>query len=65
MELYKTASPTEIASGRVGMVLPHETMHSFEADNNKIIWDLDIRGDIHRWPDVKESFKITVTPVAG
>jgi hypothetical protein len=65
MELYKTSNAMEIAAGRVGVVLPQETMHSFEADNNKIVWNLDIRGDIRRWPDVKESFKITVVPAAG
>jgi len=67
MELYKTSDPTNIATGQVGLVLPQETMHSFEADNNKILWSLNIRGDIHRWPDVKEAFPITVVPapVAG
>lgn len=39
-------------------------MHSFEADNNKILWNLDVHGDIKKWPDVKESFKITVVPAA-
>jgi len=65
MELYKTSSAGEIASGQVGFVLPREMMHSFEADNNKIIWNLDVHGDIRRWPDVKESFKITVTPAVA
>lgn len=39
-------------------------MHSFSAENNKIIWRLDLRGDIKSWPDVKESFEIEVTPAA-
>jgi hypothetical protein len=65
VELYKTADPNEIASGQVGFVLPPDTMHSFEAENNKILWSLDIHGSIRRWPDVKESFKITVTPTAA
>ena len=63
-ELYRTASLAEIASGQVGFVLPQDTMHSFSAENNKIIWRLDMRGDIKSWPDVKESFEITVTPTA-
>ncbi len=65
MELYKTSAPNEIASGRVGFVLPQDTMHSFEAENNKILWSLDLHGHIQNWPDVKDSFKITVTPTAG
>jgi hypothetical protein len=64
MELYKTSDPNEIASGQVGFVVPQDTMHSFEAENNRILWNLDVRGSIKHWPDVKESFKITVTPAA-
>ncbi len=62
MELYRTTSPGEIDSGHVGFAIPHDTMHTFEADNNKILWSLDVRGDIKRWPDVKESFPIEIVP---
>jgi len=65
MELYRTSNLAEIASGQVGLVLPGDTMHSFKADNNKIIWSIEIRGDIKRWPDVKESFEIEVMPADG
>jgi hypothetical protein len=65
MELHRTPDPHEIASGQVGFVLPQDTMHSFEAENNKILWSLDLHGSIKGWPDVKESFQITVTPRAG
>ncbi len=65
MELYRTSDPNEIASGQVGFILPPDTMHSFEAENNKILWRLDIHGGIQGWPDVKESFQITVTPAAN
>ena len=64
MELYKTTSLAEIASGQVGFVLPQDTMHSFKAENNKIVWSIGLRGDIKSWPDVKESFEIEVTPAA-
>jgi hypothetical protein len=62
MELYRTSEASEIAAGQVGFVVPPDTMHSFEAQNNKIFWNLDIHGSIKHWPDVKESFRITVTP---
>jgi hypothetical protein len=62
MELYRTSNPIDVASGQVGFVLPDDTMHSFEAENNKIVWSLDLHGDIERWPDVKESFSIFVLP---
>jgi len=64
-ELYRTSDPNEIASGQVGFIMPQDTMHSFEAENNQILWRLDINGRIRGWPDVKESFQITVTPVVG
>jgi hypothetical protein len=62
LELYRTSNLAEIASGQVGFVLPKDTMHSFSAANNKIIWSIDLRGNIERWPDVKESFELQVTP---
>jgi len=62
VELHKAADPNDIARGQIGFVIPSETMHSFEAGNNKIIWSLDVHGDIRRWPDVKESFPITIVP---
>ncbi len=65
MELWKTTHAGDIASGRVGFVIPENTMHSFEADNNKIIWSIDVHGDIARWPDVRESFTIAVMPRTG
>jgi hypothetical protein len=65
MELYSTADWVEMTSGRVGFVMPQDTMHSFRAQNNKIIWEIAVHGTIERWPDVKESFEIEVAPVAG
>lgn len=62
MELYRTSYAEEIAAGYVGFVLPPDTMHSFEAQNNKILWSLDLHGSIRNWPDVKETFPITVAP---
>jgi cbb3-type cytochrome oxidase subunit 3 len=63
MELYRTTDPNQVASGQVGFLVPSDTMHTFEADNNKVLWSLDVRGDIKRWPDVKESYPIEVMPV--
>ena len=40
-------------------------MHSFEAANNKILWNLNLHGAIKSWPDVKESFKINVVPATA
>ncbi|MBN2269096.1 MAG: DUF3592 domain-containing protein [Sedimentisphaerales bacterium] len=61
-ELYSTTHASEIAHGSVGIIVPADTMHSFEATNNRIIWELQVTGQIDKWPDVKETFKITITP---
>jgi len=62
MEVYSTQDGREIGFGEVGLAVPSESMHSFEADNNKIIWEIEVHGDIAKWPDVKEAFKIMVLP---
>jgi len=36
----------------------------FRSTNNRIIWAIDVRGDIPRWPDLKEEFEIQVRPGA-
>lgn len=52
----------DMANGEAALAVPADTMHSFEADNNKIIWALKVRGDIRLWPDIKEEFPLTVLP---
>lgn len=51
-----------VARGTASIRIPADTMHTFAADNNKIIWTLKMHGDIKRWPDIDESFEITVRP---
>jgi len=63
-QLYSTTHMGEIAGGSMGIVMPSHTMHSFEAANNKIIWELKVHGEVKRWPDVNETFKIRISPQA-
>jgi hypothetical protein len=42
--------------------IPAATMHSFQSPNNKIVWTIEVKGEIRRWPDVSDSFDITVGP---
>lgn len=60
--LINTSNPDEIAKNEAEVTIPADTMHSFEADNNKIVWLFELHGDIHRWPDVKHEYKFTVAP---
>lgn len=62
MQLIDTDNADEIRTGQAGIVIPEDTMHSFEANDNKIIWQIVIRGVVHFWPDIKNEFKIAVVP---
>jgi hypothetical protein len=62
LPIADTEGPETIANGSVATVIPLDTMHSFEAANNKIIWTLKVRGDIPRWPDVREDYGFTILP---
>ena len=48
--------------GTTSIRIPDDTMHTFTADNNKIIWTIKMKGEIKRWPDIEESFDFTVAP---
>jgi hypothetical protein len=62
MDLVDTDNPDEIRTGQAGIVIPEDTMHSFETKDNKIIWQIVIRGVVHFWPDIKNEFKIAIVP---
>ena len=49
---------------RVSFTVPPDTMHSFAARHNKVVWQLKVQGEIPRWPDVDESFDFEVLPAA-
>jgi hypothetical protein len=42
--------------------LPERMMHSFKADNNRIVWSLRVKGEVPRWPDVDEAFELLIVP---
>jgi hypothetical protein len=42
--------------------IPEGVMHSFETSHNKILWKLQIRGDISGWPDFQRDYPIVVAP---
>jgi hypothetical protein len=62
VQLIDTDEPDEIRTGQAGVVIPEDAMHSFEAKDNKIIWQIVIRGVVDFWPDIKNEFKIAVVP---
>lgn len=60
--LVQQLPPEIIGSGRARVALPADTMHSFEAANNKIVWLLRVKGEVPNWPDTDDEFPITVGP---
>jgi len=51
-----------VARGSTSIRIPADTMHTFKADNNKIIWTIKMKGVINRWPDIDDAFELTVGP---
>jgi hypothetical protein len=52
----------ELRRGSERITVPAETMHSFEAPNNKVVWLLRVHGEIRLWPDVSEEYPVVVLP---
>ncbi|MFC4992023.1 DUF3592 domain-containing protein [Rubritalea tangerina] len=60
--LTETSDPRKIRRGEIEIILPQDTMPSWEGSNNAIKWYLRVRGDIKLWPDIKDDYLITVLP---
>ena len=60
--IVEANDPMNIERGNGTIRVPAGTMHSFGATNNRIVWSLTVKGDINRWPDVDETFDVTVSP---
>lgn len=57
-----TADPLQIREGHAQLTVPARLVHTWDGGNNKIIWELQVRGEIPRYPDVSEDFPITILP---
>lgn len=60
--LIETTDQTEIAEGYRMMTIPAETMHSFTSKNNSIVWHIRVEGAIPYWPDIADTFQLSVYP---
>jgi hypothetical protein len=63
ISLVETRNEWEIPRGSASVRIPDDTMHSFAAASNKIVWEIKVAGEIQRWPDVDQNFPITVHPL--
>ncbi|MHC4997085.1 MAG: DUF3592 domain-containing protein, partial [Planctomycetota bacterium] len=62
LTLVDTDDPNAVRADAASLTVPLDTMHFFEAPDNKIIWELIVRGDIPMWPDVKTTYAVIVLP---
>ena len=62
VEVIRTSDPQVMSFGSCLVRIPAESMHTFEADHNKILWTVEVRGQIPWSPDINESYPFRVTP---
>ena len=62
-EVAKIVTRPEMRAGSAHFTIPADTIHSFNARNNKIVWEICVCGEIPHWPDMKEDFPVTVQPL--
>ena len=54
---------SEIPFGTGVIEVPPDRHPSFQSDHNRIVWALQVRGTVRRWPDIKALFPIVVSPL--
>ncbi|NOX99710.1 MAG: DUF3592 domain-containing protein [Verrucomicrobia bacterium] len=59
--LFETTMNSDMRSGLVKFEMPVDAMPSLNTGNNAIEWELRVNGDIPRWPDVQDTYKIEVS----
>ena len=50
-------------SGVFQLSIPEHTMPTFTAPRNTIEWQIEVWGEIPRWPDISNKFTIDVHPI--
>lgn len=62
LPIVDTTHEHQMASGSASFTLPQDTMPSFTAENNRIVWTIKATLEISGWPDSDEEFEILVAP---
>ena len=58
--LFEESSAMMMSQGVVNLAIPYGAMHSFDSSNNKFMWWLKVHGEIRRWPDLSETYTLSV-----
>ncbi len=62
IQIVDSDQPMQIAQGSARVDVPDDTMPSFSADRNKIVWTLKAACEIPGWPDSDDEYEIVVAP---
>jgi hypothetical protein len=62
LQLVDTTDSYQMANGSTSFTMPSDTMPSFRAEHNKIIWTIKAQLEIANWPDSDEEFEVLVRP---
>jgi hypothetical protein len=54
--------PAIAGTGSARVTIPADTMHSFDAASNRVVWVVRVRGERPNWPDSDDEFPLTVAP---
>lgn len=60
--IFETDTPSAHSGGQLSITIPGHLMHSFKGDDNKIEWQIVVKGPIRRWPDLGNDYPFTVLP---
>ena len=56
------ARPAQPLTGQCQFTIPIDSMHSFQAPDNRIEWHLEVRTEIPQWPDYCAQYPLVVIP---
>ncbi|HTG36147.1 MAG TPA: DUF3592 domain-containing protein [Thermoanaerobaculia bacterium] len=66
LPVVDTEQPFEIeGGGSATFAVPADTVPSFRADNNRIVWSLKVHCDLPNWPDTDDEYEVMVSPGGG
>ena len=63
MLVTESTDVSDIAFGSTAITIPAESMHTFDAKQNKIKWQVTVHGEIPWAPDIVENYDFRVTPI--
>ena len=62
IELVTSSKGRELRRGKAKVAIPAGTLHTFQSRNNKIVWNLQVKGDIPMWPDIDDEYPLEILP---